>query len=257
MRIAGALSVLLAVCAASVCGSFAHDGGWKALYSTSIEQRDQGNWGEAVQVAKEALGLARRNQSSPSLEKEKSYILLSDLYKHHGNVGEAIIYRKKALIEQAKRFGDQHPNVVSSRCALANLYEIQGDFHNAESLYGEAMEILASTGRSETLAASGPLIGLATVSRTKGKLDEAADLYGRALGILERHSQYRRVPGFPDGKMPRILGRSAPCSGPIQRSIDILPEGYRQMPAGKRLFERLRDTTHGSSRGHLLPMGKE
>jgi tetratricopeptide (TPR) repeat protein len=82
--------------------------------------------------------------------------------------------------------GHEHPDVGTSLNNLALLYEVQGRYAEAESLYKRSLGI-----REKALGPDHPDVGaslnnLARLYRDQGRHPEAEPLYKRSLAIREK-----------------------------------------------------------------------
>ena len=93
---------------------------------------------------------------------------------------------KRALAIEEKALGPDHPDVAVALNNLADLYQAQGRYADAEPLYKRALAI-----REKTLGPDHPdvaisLNNLAELYRAQGRYADAEPLYKRALAIREK-----------------------------------------------------------------------
>jgi tetratricopeptide (TPR) repeat protein len=102
-----------------------------------------------------------------------------------GKYNEAIVSAKKALKLAEKNWPNdsQHSN---SLYLLADLYDSQGLYANAEPLFKQCLVIEEKNLGSNHPDVATTVNGLALLYDTQGKYAEAEPLYKRALAILEK-----------------------------------------------------------------------
>ena len=151
-----------------------------------------GRYGEAVELAEEALALRRSLLGERHPDVATSLNNLALLYSAQGRYGEAEPLLEEALGLRRELLGERHPDVATSLNNLALLYSAQGRYGEAEPLLEEALglrrELLGE--RHPDVASS--LNNLALLYSDQGRYGEAEPLYEEALGLTrellgERH----------------------------------------------------------------------
>ena len=82
--------------------------------------------------------------------------------------------------------GPEHPDTAQTIYNLALLYQNQGQFEEAESLYQRALAIDEKVYGQDHLEVATDLSSLANHYRDQGRYEEAEPLYQRALAIREK-----------------------------------------------------------------------
>jgi CHAT domain-containing protein/tetratricopeptide (TPR) repeat protein len=103
-----------------------------------------------------------------------------------GRTATRIALYRRALAINEQTLGAKHPDLAANLTNLANVYEGQGKYPEAERVHRRALEI-----REQALGIDHPdvartLSGLAEVYQLEGKYGEAEGLYRRALAIREQ-----------------------------------------------------------------------
>ena len=122
---------------------------WNTLNQEVIKQYREGNYNQAIVVAKQALKVARKNVGSEHPGVATSLNNLAGLYKSQGHYAQADPLYKRSLAISEKTHGTEHPNVAAILNNFAELYKNQGHYAQAEPLYKRALEIWVKTLRTE------------------------------------------------------------------------------------------------------------
>jgi tetratricopeptide (TPR) repeat protein len=109
--------------------------------------------------------------------------VLGRFYEGQIAYSEAEFWYQQSIETAKQRFGENHPNVVTSYNNLAGLYQATGRYGEAEPLYQKALKIrLEQLGENhQDVAAS--YNNLAGLYRVTGRYGEAEPLYQKALKI--------------------------------------------------------------------------
>ena len=115
----------------------------------------------------------------------ESYIQAGEAAYQQGNYAEA---EKQflAALQEAENFGPEDPRLATSLNNLANLYEAQGKYTEAEPLYQRALTIYEKALGPEHPNVATSLNNLAVLYEAQGKYTEAEPLYQRSLAIREK-----------------------------------------------------------------------
>ena len=119
---------------------------------------------------------------------------VNSLYRQ-GHYDRAIVVAKKALQVAEQAGGPDHPDVAQSLNNLAELYQTQGQYAQAEPLYKRSLAIWKALGPDHPDVATS-LNNLAVLYDTQGQYAQAEPLYKRALAIGRRPSA-RIIPMWP------------------------------------------------------------
>ncbi|AKE64763.1 hypothetical protein MYAER_2419 [Microcystis aeruginosa NIES-2549] len=82
--------------------------------------------------------------------------------------------------------GDNYPNITENLNNLAKLYQSQGRYEEAETLFLQALELRKQLLGDKHPDVSSSLNGLAKLYDSQGKYEEAEPLYLQALAIAEQ-----------------------------------------------------------------------
>ena len=108
--------------------ALAQEARWKALYKQVEALYQQGKYGEAIPVAKEALEVAEQTfgPDHPNVATSLNWVAL--VYKKQGQYAKAGPLYKRALGIYEKALGPEHPHVATALNNLAGLYLSQGQY---------------------------------------------------------------------------------------------------------------------------------
>jgi tetratricopeptide (TPR) repeat protein len=93
---------------------------------------------------------------------------------------------KARIAEAEARLGPNHPEVAERAMALANIYQSQRRYGEAEALYNRALMIRERAFGSTDPEVAGTLDQLAALYRAQGRTRDAEELSARAAAIFER-----------------------------------------------------------------------
>jgi tetratricopeptide (TPR) repeat protein len=127
-----------------------------------------------------------------------------------------------AAVRAAEAFGAEDPRLAKSWNNVAAVYQDQGRYSEAESLYRKAAAVWERTQEQADLAAC--LNNLAAIERLLGRNRESEALYLRSIAIRER----ALPPAHPDlaitwnnlGELYLTLGRYEEAEAFIRRALD-------------------------------------
>jgi len=156
---------------------------WTSLNEEVEDLRNEENYDQAVIVAKEALELAKRN---PCPERSDGMIVVLNDWLDIGHSWD-------------------HPDVTESLAVLAECYEKQGKYNQAEVLYKRAIAIWEKKYWPDHPIVALSLAPLAEFYKRQGKYDQAQVLYERALAIMKKEF------GTDNVGMIKILEDMAGC----------------------------------------------
>ncbi len=161
----------------------AQETSWKQLNSRVITLYQQGRYAEAIEVAEEALKVARESFGPDHPDVATTLNNLAMLYYAQGRYAEAEPLSQRALAIREKALGPGHPDVAQSLNNLAVMYYEQGKYADAEPLQKRALAI-----REKALGPDHPdvaqsLNNLAALYKEMDKEDEAELLESRARKI--------------------------------------------------------------------------
>ncbi|WP_204141290.1 tetratricopeptide repeat protein [Halomicronema sp. CCY15110] len=111
---------------------------------------------------------------------------LAESQVSEGNLAGAIVYYKEALKLQERLLEDAHPDIVITLNNLANLYQRQERYSEAEPLYQQALTICQRQWGEQHFYVTESLSNLANLYRDQERYGEAEPLYQQALAIRQR-----------------------------------------------------------------------
>ncbi|MCP4698072.1 MAG: tetratricopeptide repeat protein [Gammaproteobacteria bacterium] len=166
------------------------------LHNLAGVYRASGDYKEAGQLYKKALGIKEAILGREHQSVARSYIGMAELYYVRKKYEKACRKYREALEIQKKALGKQHPSVAGTLRSLAVLASSQEKFADAVSFYEQALAILRKSGHADLPAVRGSLANAlhnqAVTLHNESRYAEAAPLYERAIGI------YRKLPGRHD-----------------------------------------------------------
>ena len=114
---------------------------WNTLNQEVIKQYREGNYNQAIVVAKQALKVARKNVGSEHPGVATSLNNLAGLYKSQGHYAQAEPLYKRSLAISEKTHGTEHPNVATILENLAGVYRKANRTSEAQELKDRAAKI--------------------------------------------------------------------------------------------------------------------
>jgi len=168
LRVLGVLvsTVLLAVCL-TACQDESGEGG---------NINDGGSGGDPGTVSDSFVG------KGPVTEWE---VLTSEVMKLYrsGDYTQGVEVAKRALQVAQQNDGPDHPNVALSLSNLAELYEAQSEYDNAEPLFKRSLEILEKEYGQDNPFLVPTLLNMASLYNNIGREHEAKQMMERANNI--------------------------------------------------------------------------
>jgi tetratricopeptide (TPR) repeat protein len=119
-----------------------------------------------------------------------------ELYRT-GQYGRAVMVAKEALKLAEQKVGPDHPHVARSLTDLAELYELQRNYAQAEPLYKRALAIREKALEPDHPYVAMSLNSLAGLYKAQRNYAQAEPLYKRALAIREKALRGRTIPMWP------------------------------------------------------------
>ncbi|CAD5936073.1 CHAT domain-containing protein [Planktothrix agardhii] len=159
---------------------------WEKLSIEVLELYEQGEFYEAIIIAKKALELAQSLYQGDHHDVALSLNNLGFLYHRQGKQNEAELLYQQALFMVQRLFKEDHPNIASSLNNLAGLYESQGKLSEAEPLCQQALAIRQRLFKEDHPDIASSLNNLGLLCNSQGKLSEAEPLYQQALAMWQR-----------------------------------------------------------------------
>lgn len=195
------------------------------LYAQVNQLYSQGRYGEASDVALQAVSVAETDFGPDSVQLAKALNYLAVLYKQQGNYTQAESLYQRATNIDEKLAGPDHTDVAADLANLAALYHDQGKYSQAEPLFQRSLAILEKDLGADHLNVAIELTNLALLYEQEGKYSEAEPRYQRALSIFQRvlgpdsPSAAKTLNGL--GQLYQREGRQAEAEPLFQRALAI------------------------------------
>ncbi|GFZ98512.1 CHAT domain-containing protein [Okeania sp. KiyG1] len=148
--------------------------------------KQQGQFDEAIELAKQSLDLARQIWRNENSEIANSLNNLAYLYYSQGKYSEAEPLFQEALAMIKRLFKTDHPLVANSLNNLAYLYSYQERYSESESLFQDALAIYKRLFKTDHPLLATSLNGLALLYNNQGKYIEAEPLFQESLAMRKR-----------------------------------------------------------------------
>lgn len=168
------------------CPVQAQEAEWKRLNQEVNSLYSQGNYGQAVIIARQALGVAEKIFGPEHRNVAISLNNLAWLYRTQGQYAQAESLFRRLLVILEKALGPEHPDVAETLNNLAALYAAQGQYAQAEPLYKRSLAIREKALGPEHLDVAQSLNNLAVLYNTQRQHAKAEPLYRRSLAIIEK-----------------------------------------------------------------------
>ncbi len=178
---------------------------WGRLSNRVEVLSGQGNYADAMKLAKDASRVAEKvfGPNDPRLAQSLSD--LSELYRVQGNFAQAEPLQQRALTIRQRLFGSDDPHVVQSLQGLAHLYAAQKKYADAKALYDRLLSMDETALGKNDPTVGGDLSNLAELYAAQDQCANAEPLYRRALAIFESAS------GPTDSNLAGMMERDAVC----------------------------------------------
>ncbi|MBW4544732.1 MAG: CHAT domain-containing protein [Symplocastrum torsivum CPER-KK1] len=158
----------------------------KQLSRRAVQLYHEGQYGQAISLAEEALELARQVWGEEHPNIATSLNNLAVLYKLQGRLAGAEPLYQEALAMRQRLFPGDHPDVAKSLNNLAVLYESQGGLDAAEPFIEEALSMTKRLFPGDHPDVADSLNNLAGLYESQGRLKAAEPLIEEALAMRKR-----------------------------------------------------------------------
>jgi tetratricopeptide (TPR) repeat protein/CHAT domain-containing protein len=189
-RVAPRLAVIVAglVCGIALAGPVtAQDGGNAATLNAEVSRLYQaGKYGEAIEVAKQLLGMREKALGPDHTRVAEVLGSLALLYERQGRNAEAEQLYKRSLTIAEKAHGPDHLGVGALLNNLATVYRQQGRYAEAELLLQRSVAIAEKALGPDHPDVGTALNNFAFLYSSQGRYAEAEQLYKRSLAIAEK-----------------------------------------------------------------------
>ena len=157
------------------------------LQSLAALYRLQGRLEDAESFHIKALAI-KENQKGDFFEPKTELDSIKALYKLRVKHEGIESFYLKILEKNIEKFGNKHPETLSTLNNLAVFYETQGWYEDAENIYKKIVEIKRKIWQQDNLSTAININNLAGIYRIKEKYTEAQPLYQQVLEIRKRIS---------------------------------------------------------------------
>ncbi|MEE8525103.1 MAG: tetratricopeptide repeat protein, partial [Thermoanaerobaculia bacterium] len=161
----------------------------------------EGDFEEAASLYGRTLRIQRRLGDGAATADTSRRLALT--FQSLGDYGRAETHYLEALDVFRRLFGDEHPQVATSRLHLAHLLLARGDYDQAETAYRQALATLRRSLGGDHVEVAKCLHSLAWIHGARGERGEAERLYRQALAML------RKLRGDDHPELAPTLGQLA------------------------------------------------
>lgn len=159
---------------------------WDRLSAQMAAFFYDGKYPEAVEYARRALEVARRDSGETSLAFGTSLDNLGVVLHHAGNLKEALPNLEAGVAHARHYLGVHHEDYITRLSNLGMLHRDLGDYAKALTCLNEAVDIAEKVLSADNIYLGVLLNNLALVYEESGQFDQAARLYVRALEATAR-----------------------------------------------------------------------
>jgi len=148
------------------------------------------SWGQCERLLPHVLAVAAAIPESAQDQDLAEVLQKAALYLfERGRYEQAESLDQRALRIGQQIWGTEHPQVASTLCDLAYLYDAQGKYKRAESLFERVVYLWEHVWGPTHPALERPLRGLGTIYWKQGKYEQAERAYRRAYAILDQEAE--------------------------------------------------------------------
>jgi tetratricopeptide (TPR) repeat protein len=187
----GFMLVIVMVLLLSAGEAFAGDSSWQTCQTNAEALCQIGEWAEAYQKAKSALGLSLAKYGPWHLNTAKSFEKLGEICMVWGRRQQAELYLDRAIKIRSRIHGDSHPSVIRLITLKADQARQHRDLDRAAGLYKKALQLAEGGGWTESSYTAPALEGLARLHLERGEYSSAEQLYEKATAIYAIGGKYR------------------------------------------------------------------
>ena len=159
---------------------------WKELNQETIDHMQQGRFQEALEPARAAVAVARRDPDGQGAKLAVALNNLGELYLVLGDATEAEPVLRESIEVYEKKLGAEHPDVAEALYKLAEMFIGRKRYNDAEPLLKRALSVREKIQSEDHPDLVPVLSGLAEIDRVKGQYESALDLLKRAVAIIEK-----------------------------------------------------------------------
>ncbi len=205
--------------------STSHAQSWEELNNKVLTFLGNGDYSNALLVAKEARDIAKNQFGENNADYSASLHNLASAHKKLGEFTPAETLYWEALKIDKQVLGVKHQNYALSLFGLANLYKLKKDFPKSESIYLDALDIMERAVTDRHPDYSLILSDYADLQTEIKKFDKAENNLRKAKDITkysvgENHQDYAGVL-FHFGKLYKSKGNFDKAETALKRSLEV------------------------------------
>jgi len=143
------------------------------LVNLGISLRRLGAYGEAEEVVRESLAIARVRVGDDGREVARALTTLSGVLRFQGRYDEAVSALEEAIAIYERVSGPESRNVAGAHSALGLVLQAKGDWDEAEPVMRRSLELIRASWGAEHVFVDMAMVNLGDLLVQLGKLDEA------------------------------------------------------------------------------------
>lgn len=183
-----------------------------ALRGLGLSWLDSGDTARATPLLRRSLDLIEKDADTPPAQLAAALSCIASVYRREGKNGLAEEMWLRALEEDRKSIGEEHPQAAVVMEFLAEVYSSEKRYEEARQQAAHANSIMVRYFGEGSMPAAGSIAMIARVKQREGDMPGAAADYGAALHILrDRHGHGGPDCGRDYGTV--CAGAGAPASG--------------------------------------------
>lgn len=150
----------------------------------SDKSRNEGNWSESTQMAKQAIKTAEALPGT-GVQLGRAYLIIASNEYSQGHIPKAQAMLDKAVSAVAERAGNDSIELALTLAQAALNAQVMNDYARAETNLRKAIEIREKRNGTFDPELSNDLTILGNLCQVRGQSKEAVELYQRAISIRE------------------------------------------------------------------------
>ena len=179
-----------------------------ALRGLGLSWLDWGDVARAEPLLRRSVDLFKSNTATPPAQMAAALSCLASVYRREGKKGLAEELWLRALEEDRRSVGEEHPQAAVVMEFLAELYSSEKRYDEGRQQAAHANSIMVRYFGEGSLPAAGSLGIIGRVRQYEGDMSGAAADYAAALRILrEQHGMQDQTAGEIMGQYAFVLGR--------------------------------------------------
>jgi tetratricopeptide (TPR) repeat protein len=160
---------------------------WRALLKQSQQLSQKREFGQAEEMAQQAIEFARQSFGDEDPKLARSLRRLAYIYSAQKRFSESAPLLQQGLGIIEGHYGPKHKRVASYLSSLAYQHSRLGDNPKAKALHERALAMREELLGTEHIDLAYNLNSLAVIAQSDGDLDRAGSLYWRCLRIREKN----------------------------------------------------------------------